>query len=347
MYSFKNDYAEGAHPAILEALNTSNLHQEQGYGEDQFSLNAKAALRTLISQPSADIYFVAGGTLANQLVISTLLRSHEAVISAQSGHIYANEAGAIEHGGHRIISLPAIDGKITPEQLYEVVNAHALRPHVVKPRLVYVSNSTEWGTIYKKKELKALFKACKALDLYLFMDGARLGHALMSPSNDLTMEDIGQLTDIFYIGGTKNGALLGEAIVFNDPTLSVDFDYLLKQRGALLAKGRVLGIQFYTLFGTSLYFDLAQKANTHAQRLAQAFIQEGFEFYTPVESNQLFPIVPLKWVEEVSKKFAFYVWQPVDDLHVVVRLITSWATDPDQVDALIVEINRANREAKS
>jgi threonine aldolase len=335
MYSFKNDYAEGAHPSILNALMTTNSEQQNGYGEDRFSFEAKSVIRELIGVPSASIYFLAGGTLANLLVISYLLRPHEAVISAVSGHIQANETGAIEQTGHRIITVPGVQGKVTSREIHEVMEKHTLRPHVVKPRMVYISNATEWGTIYTRTELIDLYAVCQAFGLFLFMDGARLGHALASRDNELSWNDIAEYTDVFYIGGTKNGALLGEAIVFKDPDLSNDFDYQLKQRGALLAKGRLLGIQFLTLIGEDLYLDLARHANQQAERIAKAFTQLGIKFHVPPQTNQLFPVVPNRWIERLSNQFAFYVWSAVDKHYSVVRMITSWATTDEAVESFI------------
>jgi len=261
MYSFKIDYAEGAHPAILDKLQETNFIQQGGYGTDEYSMEAIDLLRKQLNKPEAAVYFVSGGTQANLIVISSLLRVHEAVISASTGHIYANETGAIEATGHKVIPIESKDGKITVEQLKQTLSAFQLRPHVVKPRVVYISNTTELGTIYSKSELESISVFCRANDLLLFMDGARLGHALTASTNDLTLEEIGQLVDVFYIGGTKNGALFGEAVVFPNPKWSQEFDYSLKQKGALMAKGRLLGIQFLVLFQDNLYFKLAKDAD--------------------------------------------------------------------------------------
>lgn len=246
MYNFKNDYSEGAHPRILDKLIQTNLVQQAGYGEDEYAQQAKAILRDRLQNPDAAIHFVSGGTQTNLLVISFLLRVHEAVISAKTGHIAANETGAIEATGHKVITAETADGKLRTADIENVLKAHMLAPHVVKPKMVYISNSTEIGTIYSLGELEALSKFCHAHDLLLYLDGARLGHALAAKNNDLTMEALGHLTDVFYIGGTKNGALLGEAVIFNRADLAIDFDYAIKQKGAMLAKGRVLSIQFYS-----------------------------------------------------------------------------------------------------
>lgn len=252
MYNFRNDYSEGAHTNILQKLIETNLQQQQGYGEDEYSFQAKQILRKKLENHDASIYFVSGGTQSNLLVISALLKIHEAVISTNIGHIFSHETGAIEAVGHRIITVEAVNGKLKPEAICSVLKNYNLRPHVVKPKMVYISNTTEIGSVYSKNELIELSRFCKSNNLLLFMDGARLGNALMAENNDLTLSDISQLTDVFYIGGTKNGALLGEAIVFNNQSLAPDFDYVLKQKGALLAKGRLLGVQFLELFKNDL-----------------------------------------------------------------------------------------------
>ncbi|PRD48829.1 threonine aldolase family protein [Sphingobacterium haloxyli] len=342
MYSFKNDYAEGAHPDILQKLIATNLVQHDGYGEDEYSVEAKEVLRQKIQNPDAAIYFVSGGTQTNLIVISSLLRPHEAVISANTGHIYANEAGAIEATGHRVITVDTEDGKVAPAAIENILQAYLLRPHVVKPKLVYLSNSTEIGTIYKKSELEQLSAYCRSKDLYLFLDGARLGHALTAEGNDLTLSDVSRYTDVFYIGGTKNGALLGEAIVFGNSDLAKDLDYMLKQKGALLAKGRLLGIQFLELFKDDLYFSLAKHANKMAMKVARAIKKLGYDFLTEPVTNQIFPILPNDVVEKLAKRYAFYVWKTIDADLVAIRLITSWATDEDKVDAFIAELETAS-----
>jgi len=338
MYSFKNDYSEGAHLNILHKLIEVNLPQQAGYGEDAYSIEAKNILRQKIGNPQASIYFLSGGTQTNLIVIASLLRIHEAVISAKTGHIYANETGAIEATGHRVITIDTADGKLRTADIEQVLKEYSLRPHVVKPKMVYISNSTEIGTIYQKSELEALSAYCKSKNLYLFMDGARLGHALTAQNNDLQLTDIAALTDAFYIGGTKNGALLGEAIVFNNKDLAPEFDYALKQRGALLAKGRLLGIQFLELFKDDLYFKLAAHANQMAMKIAKAVEEKGFAMLTNSTTNQIFPILPNTVIEELSKKYEFYVWKPIDTDHSAIRLITSWATDETKVEEFITDL---------
>ncbi|MFD1770568.1 threonine aldolase family protein [Sphingobacterium suaedae] len=340
MYSFKNDYSEGAHPSVLEKLAITNFQQENGYGEDTYSRAAKDKLRAEMQNDEAVIHFVSGGTQTNLLVISYLLRPHEAVISAQTGHIYANETGAIEATGHRIIPVLSTNGKVTPEAIEEVLNAHYLRPHVVKPKLVYISNSTEIGSIYTREELQALYHLCEARQLFLFLDGARLGHALTATESNLTLADVAKYTHVFYIGGTKNGALLGEAIVFRRQDIAQDFDYSLKQKGALLAKGRILGIQFDQLFTDNLYYHLARHANEMAMQIASHMRQLGCDFLTVPTTNQLFPILPKVVIDALSESYAFYIWSNIDEQHDAIRIITSWATQQSTVSQFNKDFTR-------
>jgi threonine aldolase len=338
MYNFKNYYSDGAHPLILDKLIETNLIQQLGYGEDDDSNEAKSILKKKIANQQAVIHFLSGGTQTNLLVISFLLRIHEAVISAKTGHISANETGAIEATGHKVITVETSDGKLTPNDITTVLKEHALAPHVVKPRIVYISNSTEIGTIYSLAELEALYVCCQQQQLLLYLDGARLGHALTAKNNDLTFAAIAKYTDVFYIGGTKNGALLGEAVVFNRPELAVDFDYAIKQKGALLAKGRVLSIQFLTLFQDDLYLELALRANSLAMRMAKAIKDKGYSFLTESTTNQIFPILPKSLIEALLINYQFYIWKDIDSDYAAVRLITSWATDEKQVTNFINDI---------
>lgn len=338
MSNFKNDYSVGAHPNILKKLLESNNTVQNGYGDDEYSAEAKEILKQKIENSSAKIFFLSGGTQTNLIVISYLLRIHEAVISAKTGHIFANETGAIEATGHRVITVETEDGKLTPILVQSVLEEYTLRPHVVKPKMVYISNSTELGTVYTKSELENLSKFCKEKNLLLFMDGARLGHGITSKFSDLTLPDISKLTDVFYIGGTKNGALLGEAVVFNNPDLGDEFDFALKQKGALLAKGRILGIQFLELFRDNLYFELALHANEMAINMAAAIKEKGFSFLTEPASNQIFPIFPNGEIDELSKKYQFYVWKKVDENKSAIRLITSWATKENEVEEFINDL---------
>ncbi|KFF03037.1 threonine aldolase family protein [Flavobacterium reichenbachii] len=338
MYSFKNDYAEGAHPNILNKLIETNLVQQGGYGDDDYSFEAKNILRQKMNNPEAEIFFLSGGTQSNLIVISSLLKVYEAVISARTGHIFANETGAIEATGHKVIAVETTDGKLKPADLQKTLQEYSLKPHVVKPRLVYISNSTEIGTIYSKTELEALSDFCRSKDLLLFLDGARLGHALTAQNNDLTLADISKLTDVFYIGATKNGGIIGEAVVFNQPKTAEDFDYVLKQKGAMLAKGRLLAIQFLELFKDDLYFTLAKHANVMAAKISDAIKLKGYSFLTDSTTNQIFPILPKEVIEELNKKYAFYVWKDIDKNTAAVRIITSWATDENKVNEFITAL---------
>ncbi len=337
IYNFKNDYSEGAHPNILKAIKDTNYRQEEGYGEDYFCNLAKKNILELIDYPEADVHFVSGGTQANLIVISSLLKPYESVIAAETGHIATHEAGAIEATGHKINTVSSKNGKLYPKDIKAQVEYHS-DEHMVKPGMVYISNSTELGTVYTKKELQDLYETCKKYNLYLFMDGARLAPALRSQANDLSLKDIARLSDVFYIGATKNGALLGEAIVINNKNLQKNFRYMMKQHGALLAKGRIFGIQFIELFKNDLFFELAHHANTMAMRLAKGIKNAGFEFLTEAVSNQIFPILPNDLIKRLSEKFGFYVWAPFDEKKSVIRLVTSWATKEEMVDKFIEEI---------
>ncbi|WP_108859938.1 low specificity L-threonine aldolase [Ruegeria sp. Alg231-54] len=337
-HSFLDDYSEGAHPQILAALAETNMVQQTAYGDDVYSRAARDMLRQHMGEAAPDIWFVASGTLANILAISSALRPHEAVIAPASGHIVVRETGAIEATGHKIITVPPEKGKLTPDSIKAALEANAHFPHMAKPRLVYISNATEVGTLYSKPELEAISALCRERGLLLLLDGARLGAALSADKNDLTLEDIAELTDIFWVGGTKVGALLGEAIVIPNPKLRDDFAFHIKQRGALLAKGRILGLQFRELFRDGLYFDLAHHANAMAARLSAGIAEAGYEFVAETETNQLFPIFPNDLIAHLKKSFDFYVWEPHNVHSSVTRLVTSWATKEEQVDAFLAEI---------
>ncbi|MEF9478171.1 aminotransferase class V-fold PLP-dependent enzyme [Chryseobacterium sp. 1B4] len=334
-FSFKNDYSEGCHPAILQALLQYNLDQQAGYGEDEYSMRAKALIREKINNQHSDIYFVSGGTQANLIVISSILKPYQCVISASSGHILNNETGAIEATGHKVLSIETADGKLRPSDIIPVLENHRNVPHQVMPKLVYISNSTELGTIYLAKELEELSAFCRQNNLFLFMDGARLGHGLTSEISDLTLEKVAAFTDVFYLGGTKNGALIGEAIVINNPVLQEDFAFNIKQKGALLAKGRLLGIQFLELMKDNLYFDLAQHANQQAMKIKKALQKKGAAFLADTYTNQIFPILHHHLIEVLSENFEFYVWKKIDENFSAVRLITSWSTGDEAVNRFI------------
>lgn len=334
-FSFKNDYSEGCHPNILQALLEHNKDQQAGYGEDQYSLEAKELIKQRIKKSDSEIYFVSGGTQANLIVISSVLRPYQCAVSAATGHILNNETGAIEATGHKILGVEKEDGKLTPEDIIPVLENHRNVPHQVMPKLVYISNSTELGTIYTLGELEALSKFCKENKLYLFMDGARMGHGLTSEISDLTLEKVAELTDVFYLGGTKNGALIGEAIVINNPELQQDFAFNIKQKGALLAKGRLLGIQFLELMKNDLYFELAKHANQQAMKIKNAMKERGVQFLSDTYTNQIFPVLSNELIEKLSEKFEFYVWKKMDENSSAIRLITSWNTEDQPVNDFI------------
>lgn len=339
-FSFKNDYSEGCHPNILQALLQSNLDQQAGYGEDEYSLQAKERIKERIQKKDSEVYFVSGGTQANLIVISSILRPYQCAVSASTGHILNNETGAIEATGHKILSIETEDGKLRPSDIIPILEGHSNVPHQVMPKLVYISNSTELGTIYQAKELEELSEFCKQNRLYLFMDGARLGHGLTSEISDLTLERVAELTDVFYLGGTKNGALIGEAIVINNPILQEDFAFNIKQKGALLAKGRLLGIQFLELMKDDLYFDLAKHANQQAMKIKHALQEKGVKFLSDTYTNQIFPIVSNDLIKVLSENFEFYVWKKVDEEFSAIRLITSWSTGDAAVNQFIEVIKR-------
>lgn len=325
MYSFNNDYSECTHPRILEALMQTNLEQNIGYSLDSHTSHAISLMKAAIGREDADIHCLVGGTQTNALVIDAALRPHQAVICASTGHINVHETGAIEATGHKVLAVDSPDGKLTSAMILQVL-AHHTDEHMVQPRMAYISNTTEIGTQYSKAELQELSRTCRQHGLYLFLDGARLGAALTSPINDLTLEDIANLTDIFYIGGTKNGALFGEALVILNPELKTDFRFLIKQHGAMLAKGWLLGIQFETLFSDGLYWELAEHANQMAAKLKHGIESLGYSFASDSYSNQLFPIFPDSVIEALSHEFLFSSNTRKDDSHSSIRLVTSWAT---------------------
>lgn len=344
MYSFKNDYSEGCHPAILEALRTLWQEQVAWYGEDSYSEEARDILRKKMLTPEAWVYFVSGGTQANLTVIASLLRPHEAVIAASSWHIAVHEAGAIEATWHKVVIHETNDGKLTGEHIESLLHEHALAPHMVKPRLVYISNTTEVGTLYTKHEIEDIARTCKNHDLLFFIDGARLGSALTAEGTDITLADIAHSADVFTIWGTKNGALFGEAIVIPENTLQRDFLYHVKQRGALLAKGWILGIQFRELFRDDLYFDLARHANVIAGKMSEGCMHIGYTLLTPSNTNQIFPILPNTVIASLMEEYEFYIWQKIDMHHSAIRLVTSWATPDAQAEAFIETLKRLTSE---
>ena len=339
MYNFKNDYSEGAHPRILNKLLETNLEQVDGYGEDGYTEKAVELLKKRIQCNEAAIHLLPGGTQTNLTALSAFLRPHEAVISANTGHVLVHETGAIEATGHKIISMGVSDGKLAPSHIQAAVDAHT-DEHMVKPRLVYISNPTEIGTIYKKAELENISRVCRENRLYLYVDGARLGSALSAEGNDLELADLPRLVDAFYIGGTKNGALIGEALVICRAELKADFRFHMKQKGALLAKGKLLGIQFLELFRDDLYFELAKHANAMAEILRKAIVGAGYSFLVNSPSNQIFPILPNDLIARLQEKYSFYIWEKIDADRAAIRLVTSWATDEKAVQAFVDDLKK-------
>lgn len=333
MHSFRNDYSQGAHPRILEYLSKYNMEANIGYGEDVHSDRAKELIKTLIKKENADIHFIPMGTQTNLIGVSSFLRPHQAVISVDTGHIVLHETGAIEATGHKVLTVPHREGKLNSEDIINVLNFHT-DEHMVQPKMVYISNSTELGTIYTKDEVKAISKTCKENNLLLFLDGARLGSALTCKTNDLQIHEIADLVDVFYIGGTKNGALFGEALIILKEELKEDIRFIIKQRGAMMAKGFLLGIQFEALFEDNLFFELAQHANKMAERLAEIIKDNGYEFYANPYTNQVFPIFSNKLLEKISEKFVYELIEKIDNDNSAVRFVTSWATESESVEAL-------------
>lgn len=341
MIRFDSDYLEGCLPEILEALNNSNFEQTPGYSCDKYCDEAKDLIRKACQNPEADVHFLVGGTQTNATVIASLLKPYQGPICASSGHINVHETGAIEHGGHRVIALPAENGKITAAQIREALDAHFSDPsaiHTVQPGMVYISFPTELGTIYSKEELKAISKVCRVAGIPLFIDGARLGYGLVSPGCDITLAELASLADVFYIGGTKVGALFGECVVFKNSTIAKDFRYYIKQNGGLLAKGRLLGIQFASLFKDGLYFRAAQNAVHQAQTLKNGLIEKGYKFYVDSPSNQQFPILSDEQAARLHEFFGFEDWTRIDESHIAVRFCTSWATKTEAVEMLLNEL---------
>lgn len=343
MIYFNNDYCEGCHDSILEALGKYNMTQTPGYGEDDFCKAAADQIRTLCGREDVAVHFLVGGTQTNQTVISASLRPHQGALCAVSGHIACHETGAIEATGHKVLTVPSGDGKITAEQVRQVVTSHRADSsfeHTVQPKLVYISNPSELGTLYTLAELEALSETCRELGLYLFLDGARLGYGLVSRGNDVTIQDIARLCDVFYIGGTKVGALFGEAVVISNPAIQEDFRYLIKRHGGMLAKGRLLGIQFDALMRDNLYFTIATHAVRLANRIRETLEACGVPFLVPGVTNQIFPILPDSVLEELGKKYVFCEQERVDENRRAIRICTSWATKEENVQALCDDIRR-------
>lgn len=339
IYSFNNDYSEGAHPRILQAMMETNLVQNSGYSLDTHSDHAKELIKKELRRDDVDIHMIVGGTQTNLLGIACALRPHQAVICAETGHINVHETGAIEATGHKVLGQPTPDGKLTVADIQKALDWHA-DEHMVQPKMVYISNSTEVGTQYSLGELEVLSQFCRQQGLYLFMDGARMGAALTSRVNDLTLADIARLTDLFYIGGTKNGALFGEALVICHPDLKPDFRYIIKQRGAMLAKGWLLGIQFEELFQNNLFYEMAAHANEMADQLRKGLTECGYPFHWNSTTNQLFPVLPNDVMDKLAKDFLFSTQAVIDGNHTCIRLVTSWATKQEGVDAFLAALKK-------
>ena len=347
MLYFNNDYAEGCHPKVLERLTQTNLEQTPGYGTDDHCAAAAEKIRALCGDESLAVHFLVGGTQANLTVIDCALRPHQGVVGADSAHINCHETGAVEATGHKVLWLPNEEGKINAQQIRWLVQEHYASDsfeHTVQPKMVYLSNPTELGTLYSLAELEEISKACRDTGLYLFLDGARLGYGLTAKGNDVTMKDLARLCDVFYIGGTKVGALFGEAVVITNETLKQDFRYMIKQHGGMLAKGRLLGIQFETLMEEDLYFSIARRANLLADKIRACLEELGYPLLVPGATNQIFPILPDALLEELSREFVFCEQERVDETHRAVRFCTSWATREEAVEALCQTLRRLSRE---
>lgn len=338
MLHFESDYIQGAHPAILENLIKTNLIAQTGYGVDCFCEDAKAKIRTACNDETADVYFLVGGTQANATVIDAMLKNYEGVVAAVTGHINGHEAGAVEADGHKVLPLPHHLGKIDAGELADLLAtfyADDNHDHMIFPGMVYISHPTEYGTLYSKSELTAISDICRQYSIPLFMDGARLGYALTSDGTDLDLPTIAQLCDVFYIGGTKCGALCGEAVVFPRHGAPKQFFTTVKQHGALLAKGRLLGVQFDTLFTDNLYMNICRNANKQAEKVRKAFKEKGYEIFIETVTNQIFIVLENNRLKELSEKVCFGFWEKKDDNHTVMRIATSWATTDEDVAALL------------
>ncbi|MCI7149553.1 low specificity L-threonine aldolase [bacterium] len=341
MILFNSDYTEGAHPRILERLMETNLEQTTGYGEDAYCEAAREAIRKVCDAPEADVHFLVGGTQANFTVISSALKPYQGVLCADTGHINVHETGAVEACGHKVLALPGKDGKITAEQIR---NAHDLHwsdeshEHIAQPKMVYISHPTELGTLYTKGELEEIGRVCRECGLYLFLDGARLGYGLMATGTDVTIADIAKICDVFYIGGTKVGALFGEAVVIMNPQLKPDFRYCIKQKGGMLAKGRLLGIQFLELFRDGLYFEIAKHAIDMAMILKEGLKEKGYSFFMDSVTNQQFIMIEDEKLEKIREKYGVTYQQRYDETHSVIRLCTSWATTEENVRSLLADL---------
>ena len=342
MIYFNSDYLEGAHPSIMVKMAETNMVQTVGYGEDEYCEAAREKIKAACQAPEADVHFLVGGTQTNTTVIAAILRPWQGVIAAVSGHINCHEAGAIESTGHKVITLPTDNGKITAQQVADYVEWHKndeSTEHIVQPGMVYISHPTEAGTLYTKAELTELYDTCRRYGLPLFIDGARLGYGLAAEESDMTLPEFARLCDVFYIGGTKVGALFGEAVVIMNESLKKDFRFIMKQRGGRLAKGRLLGIQFDALFTDDLYFKISRHAIEMAHQIRDIFVSAGYPLLFDSPTNQQYPIMPDAELAEIGKSFGYEYWERVDETHSGVRFCASWATTQENVDALREAVN--------
>ena len=346
MIYFNSDYLEGAHPSIMKRLMDTNMAQSVGYSEDEHCAAAREKIKAACEAPDADVHFLVGGTQTNTTVIASILRPYQGVIAPTTGHINCHETGAIESTGHKVLALPTDNGKITAQQIEEYYLWHHTSPdfeHIVMPGMVYISYPTEGGTIYSKAELTAIYETCQRCGLPLYIDGARMGYGLMSDECDLTLPELARLCDVFYIGGTKVGALFGEAVVVMNPALKKDFRFFMKQRGGMLAKGRLLGIQFDTLFTDDLYLKISRHAIDMAHQIREIFVSAGYPLLFDSPTNQQYPIMPDSELAEIGKNFGYEYWERVDETHSGVRFCASWATTQENVDALREAVNNLKK----
>lgn len=334
MLSFESDYNTGAHPEILKRLNETNFERLSGYGADKYCKSAKEKIKKVVGLKSAQVELLVGGTQTNAVVISTMLHDYEGVIAVDSGHISVHESGAIEYTGHKVLNIKGKNGKLDAKDLKEYLDTFYIdesKDHMVYPGMVYISHPTEYGTLYKKNELKDIYKVCKKYKIPLYIDGARLGYGLVSKESDMTIKEFAKLCDVFYIGGTKVGALCGEAVVFTNNNRPKNFVTSIKRRGALLAKGRLLGVQFDTIFSNDLYFKISRHAMDMAVKLKKVFKEKGFKFFIDSPTNQLFVIIDNKTIKKLQKKVLFRFWGKYDATHTITRFVTSWSTTESDI----------------
>lgn len=342
MLAFECDYLEGAHEKILQRFLETNYEKVPGYGNDKYCESAKAKIKEACRCPEADVYFLTGGTQTNAVIIDAVLQKYEGVVAAQTGHVNVHEAGAIEYTGHKVLTVPSHQGKMQAAELKELLKAFwqdGSHEHMVFPGMVYISHPTEYGTLYSKKELQEIAGVCHEFEIPLYLDGARLGYGLMSGETDVTLPDIAEICDIFYIGGTKVGALCGEAVVFTKRNTPKHFITMMKQHGAMTAKGRLLGIQFDTLFTDNLYFEISAHAIAMAKRLKEGFRERGYTFYLDSPTNQQFIILSDGEIEKLQEKVSFDRWDKIDENHQVVRFAVSWAAKEEDIDGLMAVLD--------